>query len=1551
MPSAVVALPESSPDRPPLPRRRRSAPLVGRITAAVVAPVVAALAWGLLPALPAQAAVPGSPAVAEVTTSHPRLMGNGAGFAGLATRVSSDPVSADLYATVVKKADAMLGAPVVTYSKPDGARILDTSRLVLDRSYTLLVAWKVSGKATYIDRLQRDLDAAAAFPSWNPDHFLDTAEMTHAFAVAYDWGYPHWSSTERNRLRQAILNKGLAPSQKVYDATSVDASPYRYGGNWAMRSDNVNIVINSAMAMGALAVAHDTSSALPQQILDESVASLRVGLRAYGPDGGFQEGPTYWEYSTRYLTSFLASLKTATGQVYGLTSAPGLAQTASFMQAMTGPSGKYYGFGDSITQFQPAAAYAGLASVYGNADRMALAASVKSSAFAPLQLVLRDPALAARGAAAGSTPLQSTFAKAGVTSMAGSRTDQRASYAAFRFGADPGASHQHLDGGDFDFQALGQEWAVDLGMESGTYDLLAEDRATARWNYYRTRAEGHNTLAIDPFDPDAGDKTGATRLISKGSDVDSAYAVADLSAAYRDEVSSWRRGVRLFDNRSQLLVQDEITANGSIEALWSMHTGAKIQVAGDGRSAVLFQGGERVLARIVSPGSQSFVRMAAAPLPTSPTMTQASNTGISKLAIAVKGNDKVTVAVQLTPLRHGTTVQGAPGPVIPAALGSWDVAGAKAPLSGITVNGAVVPGFRADQSSYTVAVPSGRVPVVAATAPTGQVSVQQATSVPGRARITVTGSGPSTTYVVNLEPSGLKIVKASASVVSSGWAGATVDGDAKTYWGANASTATATWELARPADVDSVVLSWRANSAKKTVFEIVTSSDQKTWVQRYAGQYVGSSGDQAVKLSSGSVSRFVRLTVHGDRAKVTTSMLNEVQLFDYDVRGQYPSATPSSPSAVSIGEVPSSMTTGQLALAKPKVTWTGSAATAGYRYVSSNAAVATVDGNGLVRALRPGKTRIGVLATRSGTTVTTSVPVTVAETTTVRLYAAADTYVQSSTPSATYGKQYGMLVKPSLSGSASANRVGYLRFDVSKLAGKTVSSAVLSTESVITDDLTSPSTERIDVRAASGSWSESSLTYASRPGLGSTVGSFVADRTKKRTAANISAYVASAAKSKKNDLTVGLTQEAVRPALLTTVSTKESGAGAYLDVTVIPAPLAVRSAVASATTSGSAAATFDGDPTTSWRVDQNPGWVRWQLASPTHVASTQLSWKANSAKKTVFEVETSNDTGTWTRRYAGQYVGESGKQTVSLSSGVSVKYVRLVVHGNGGTVKTSTLNDVKLLGYDATAATPSVPSTVLKSVSLGGLGSTLALGSTTQAKATALDTLGNTFTGASVTYSSSNPTVAKVSSTGAVTAAATGSATITAKATSNGVTVTDSVAVKVTDSTRVRIYASADTYVQSSTPGTNFGGEHGMLVKPNAKANRVAYLRFDLTPLAGKTVSSARLTTESVIVDSTTSPSTVRVHAHSASGSWSENSLTYAGRPTLGATLGSFVATRSKATASTDLTSPIKTLAGKRTSTLTLGLTEDDAGTSARLVNVSTRESPSKGAYIDVVIG
>jgi hypothetical protein len=309
--------------------------------------------------------------------------------------------------------------------------------------------------------------------------------------------------------------------------------------------------------------------------------------------------------------------------------------------------------------------------------------------------------------------------------------------------------------------------------------------------------------------------------------------------------------------------------------------------------------------------------------------------------------------------------------------------------------------------------------------------------------------------------------------------------------------------------------------------------------------------------------------------------------------------------------------------------------------------------------------------------------------------------------------------------------------------------------------------------------------------------------------------------------------------------------------------------------------------------------------------------------------------------------GSTGSMSLGLTQDGAGSLARLVTVSTRESGKGAYL-DVVL----APAPAATRPAPLLGSVSIGGVGSSLELGSTTQAKATVKDSLGSSYGKATLAYASSSTSVATVSSTGVVTARATGSATITVTATADGITVTDSVAVKVVDSSRIRIYADADAYVQSSTPSTNYGTATGMLVKPsvNGSADRVGYVRFDLSALAGKSVSSATLTTESVVSDSTTSPSTVRVDAHTATGSWTETGVTYGNRPTLGATVGSFTATRTKGTASTDLTSAVRTVAGNGAGPLTLGLTQDTPSTSSLLVNVSSREASSKGAYIDVVL-
>ena len=77
-----------------------------------------------------------------------------------------------------------------------------------NRVYVLGLLYRLEGKPAYAERAWQELDAAARFPDWNPRHFLDTAEMTHAFAVAYDWLYDSWTPEQRALLRQAMVGEG-----------------------------------------------------------------------------------------------------------------------------------------------------------------------------------------------------------------------------------------------------------------------------------------------------------------------------------------------------------------------------------------------------------------------------------------------------------------------------------------------------------------------------------------------------------------------------------------------------------------------------------------------------------------------------------------------------------------------------------------------------------------------------------------------------------------------------------------------------------------------------------------------------------------------------------------------------------------------------------------------------------------------------------------------------------------------------------------------------------------------------------------------------------------------------------------------------------------------------------------------------------------------------------------------------------------------------------------------------------------------------------------------
>lgn len=81
--------------------------------------------------------------------------------------------------------------------------------------------------------------------------------------------------------------------------------------------------------MGALALI-DTEPAIAAEVLVAAIESLPRALAQFGPDGGYEEGLSYWHYALRYFAVFAAALDTVLGTDFGLSQIAGVAVAGDF---------------------------------------------------------------------------------------------------------------------------------------------------------------------------------------------------------------------------------------------------------------------------------------------------------------------------------------------------------------------------------------------------------------------------------------------------------------------------------------------------------------------------------------------------------------------------------------------------------------------------------------------------------------------------------------------------------------------------------------------------------------------------------------------------------------------------------------------------------------------------------------------------------------------------------------------------------------------------------------------------------------------------------------------------------------------------------------------------------------------------------------------------------------------------------------------------------------------------------------------------------------------
>jgi len=568
----------------------------------------------------------------SLNKSHPRLMLSADTPQRIKDLVAQDAVAKSVYDEIMASANKALKEKPETYRLPDGRRLLSISSSVFGRVQSLAFAYLMTKDKKYLDRAWAELEAAGNFKDWNPPHFLDVAVMTGAFAIGYDWLWNDWTPEQRAFLENAIAEKGLKPALKAHAS----------GAAFIKGKSNWNQVCNGGVGLGALAIG-DLQPDLAGKVLEYGIARLPNMMETFAPDGGGEEGLGYWDFGSRYNILLMASMDSALGTDFGLSQINGFKQSGDFQIYMSGAGRTVFDFSDCGLNKCSAPQHFWMAQKY-DLPRYAwfrYSALKDGQGGNIFDLIWFD--LRGKNCDPAQMPLDRHFREAEKVSLRDSwQNDQ-----GFIVGIEGGpnhVSHSHIDGGTFILETDGVRWIIDSGKEDQTYQKHSNN--AKRTDFYRVRAEGHNTLVMNP-DASPGQAGDAVAVFTKfDSQKDRATAVMDLTSAYDDKAEKVTRTYELERGKS-FTVTDDVVCKQPTD-IWSFfHTDSNVTLSADKRTATFKKKGKSLTATLESPANATFEVLPAEPGKDSPVVpSQASNKGRCKLTVHLDGVEKATVSVR-----------------------------------------------------------------------------------------------------------------------------------------------------------------------------------------------------------------------------------------------------------------------------------------------------------------------------------------------------------------------------------------------------------------------------------------------------------------------------------------------------------------------------------------------------------------------------------------------------------------------------------------------------------------------------------------------------------------------------------------------------------------------------------------------------------------------------------------------------------------------------------------------------------------------------------------
>ncbi len=553
----------------------------------------------------------------SIEIEHPFILANKVNFDAVRNEVKNNsfsPYTNSLYLSAIANADALLDTeiyPVLEYVLDEEDSILPISREIINRMIILGYAWQISGDTKYAERAWTELENVCSYDDWCNSHFLATAEMALAVSIGYDWFFDYLNDEQKALLAEKTWKYAIESALNDY-----------HWFTWS--KNNWNSICYNGIGIACMTFA-DNNPEKAAEFLAMCYENMPIAFENFTPDGVYAEGPGYCQSGMNSIVYFIATSRNFFGTDFGMSEIAGFKELGYFPVYITTPTGMF-NFGDNKAEqcYTPvlhwyASEYASpLLSAYQMTD-------------VPSEFVADTSDNTERNGSGKEYALsslwynreysQSDFSNEPLFSylksdvgqplvlMRSAYLDKNAAFAGIKGGYNF-INHGDLDIGTFVFDAMGERWAEELGP--GSYDApnyFLNTPAGGRWKNYCKRAEGQNTLVINP-DATLDDQyvLAECDFVSHEETEGGGKALLDMTDAYRmNGASKVTREFELY-NSSCLKITDKVKCIVPSEIYWFMHTKADIEITDNGKTAILTMGGKQMKATLSGDGEFSVLK-------------------------------------------------------------------------------------------------------------------------------------------------------------------------------------------------------------------------------------------------------------------------------------------------------------------------------------------------------------------------------------------------------------------------------------------------------------------------------------------------------------------------------------------------------------------------------------------------------------------------------------------------------------------------------------------------------------------------------------------------------------------------------------------------------------------------------------------------------------------------------------------------------------------------------------------------------------------------------